>query len=278
MTTVVSGCGRSKKPIVVGSKEGTEQTVVGEIVAQHLERRLGRKIVRNLNLGNTATTYQSLINGEIGIYPEDTGTMQALIMKEPPSPDPETTLERVRNEMRRISQTEVLEPLGIDNAWAIVVKTKLETLSEAAAVDARNGWRLGVTRDFNQRKDGLSMLNEYHLPMAAMTFVGDTSSLYASLLSGKLTMIAGNITDAELGHFPGLYVLRDDKKVFGSYQTCLLARVDLLASDPKIQPALAELSGKITTATMRRLNAEVIVDHKKPAEAATEFLSQAGLK
>ena len=73
-------------------------------------------------------------------------------------------------------------------------------------------------------------------------------------------------------------VLRDDQKVFGYYQTCLMVRLDLLANDPKIQPALAELSGKITTADMRKLNAQVGIDHKKPADVAAEFLAQAGLK
>lgn len=273
-----TGCGRSKKPIIVGSKDGAAQTVLGEVVAQHLEHRLGRKVGRNLNLGNTATAYQALINGEIGVYPEDTGTMQALILKEAPSQDAATTLERVRNEMRRISQAEVLEPLGIDNSWALVVRNKMETLSDAAGVDPAAGWKLGVTREFNQRNDGLAALNQYHLPMAAMTFVGDTNSLYAGLLAGKLTMIAGNLTDGQLGVFPGLNVLRDDKKVFGSYQTCLVARMDALADDPKIQPALAELSGKITNSDIRRLSAAVGMDHKQAAVVAAEFLTQAGLK
>src|SRR5271166_5871913 len=91
-------CGASKKPIVVGSKDSTMQSVLGELVAQHLEHRLGRKIVRTLSLGNTAVVYQALTNGEIGIYPEDTGTIQATILKESPSVDAPTTFERVRNE------------------------------------------------------------------------------------------------------------------------------------------------------------------------------------
>ena len=73
-------------------------------------------------------------------------------------------------------------------------------------------------------------------------------------------------------------LLRDDKKVFGYYQTCLMAKMDLLANDPQIQPALAELSGRITTDDLQRLDARVLMDKKKPAEVAAEFLAQSGLK
>jgi osmoprotectant transport system substrate-binding protein len=279
VSLVGSGCSRSKKPIVIGSKDTTEQTVLGEVVAQHLEHRLGRKVLRNPGFGNTAAIYQALLNGEIGIYPEETGTLEAAILKEAPASDASATLERVRNELRRNSLAEVMDPLGIDDTWVLVVKKEedqIDTLT--GAKDAKPGWKLGVTQDFHERNDGLAALNQYRLPMSARTFVGDTSSLYGAMQNGLLTMVVGNAADWQLARNPGLKVLRDDKKVFGFYQTCLLVRLDLLANDPKIQPALAELSGRITNADMQRLDAEVVVDHKKPALVAAEFLTHAGLK
>jgi osmoprotectant transport system substrate-binding protein len=280
-----SACGHSKKPVVVGSKDTTEQVVLAEIVSQHLEHRLGRKVVRNFNLGDTASVYQALASDSIGIYPEETGTIQAVILKESPSLNAQATLERVRNEMRRLAQAEVLDPLGIDNSWAIVVtaavpkadaRNTMETLSDAARIHP--GWKLGVTRDFNQRSDGLAALNQYRLPMTAMTFVGDSKSLYAAFQAGTINMVAANATDGWTGRQVALKFLRDDKKIFGYYQTCLVARSDLLASDPKIQPALAELSGRITTSDMQRLDAAITMDRKKPSDVAAEFLKQAGLK
>jgi osmoprotectant transport system substrate-binding protein len=279
---LVPGCGRSKKPIVVGSKDSSAQAVLGELVAQHLEHRLGRKVVRNLSLGNTAVVYQALLNGEIGIYPEETGTIQATVLKESSSFDAATTLERVRSEVRRIAQAEVLDPLGIDNSWAIIVpkdaasKNNFETLTDARSITP--GWKLGVTRDFNQRSDGLSTFNQYRLPMSAMTFVGDPSALYDAFQHGKLTMVIGKMTDGWLARHDDWKMLRDDKKVFGYYQTCLMAKTDLLATDPGIRPALAELSGRITTDDLRRLDASVLMDKKNPADVAAEFLTQAGLK
>jgi osmoprotectant transport system substrate-binding protein len=279
---VLMDCGGAKKPIIVGSKDTTDQIVLGELVAQHLEHRLGRTVVRDLSLGKTAVAYQALLNGEIGIYPEDTGTIQATVLKETPSFDAATTLERVRNEMRRIAQAEVLDPLGIDNSWAIAVmkdtaaKNKIDMLSQAA--NFTPGWKLGVTPDFNQRTDGLAALNQYRLPMIAMTFVGEPNAVYDAFQTGKLNMVVGNMTDGWLARHENWTMLRDDKKVFGFYQTCLMARLDLLANDPRIQPALAELSGKITTSDMRKMNAQVSFDRKKPADVAAEFLVQAGLK
>jgi osmoprotectant transport system substrate-binding protein len=279
---LVSSCGGSKKKIVVGSKDTTEQVLLGEIVAQHLEHRLGRKVERNLSLGNTPMVYQALMNGEIGMYPEETGTIQSVILKESPSSDASSTLERVRNEMRRISQMELLDPIGIDNSWAIVIhkdtagKEKIETLSDAAKL--KGGWKMGVTRDFNERTDGLAALNQYRLPMSAAPRVSDPGSLYGALAEGTLTMVAGNETDGQLDRHPEWKELSDDKKVFGFYQTCILARADLLANDPKIQVALAELSGKLTKDGIRKLDAEVGVDHKKAAEVAAAFLQRAGLK
>ncbi|MGA3186540.1 MAG: glycine betaine ABC transporter substrate-binding protein [Bryobacteraceae bacterium] len=274
---LVSSCGGQKKAIVVGSKSATAQVVLGEIVAQHLEHRLGRKIGRSLNLGNTALVYQALVNGEIGLYPEETGTVQTGILKESPSYDAASALERVRNELRRMAQIEVLDPLGINNSWAVISKDQtIETLGDAE--HAKTAWELGITRDFNERSDGLASLHQYHLPMDASPKVFDPAALYAAFESGEITMLVGNATDGPLARHNDWKVLRDDKKVFPVYQTCLLVRGDLLLNDPQIQPALAELSGKITNDALRKLDAEVDLDHKKPADVAAEFLLQASLK
>ena len=89
----------SKKPIVVGSKTETEGMLLGEIVAQHLEHRLGRPVERRSGLGETAILYQSLISGVIGVYPEYTGLIESEILKEQANPDPQIVLTRVRNQM-----------------------------------------------------------------------------------------------------------------------------------------------------------------------------------
>jgi len=266
---------------VVGSKNFTEQVVLGEIIAQHLERRLGVTVTRRLNLGGTLLTYQALLSGEIGIYPEYTGTIVSEILKEPIAKDAAQVLALSRQELARIARTEVLDPLGIDNTFAMVIrgedarKFNISTLSEAALV--KPGWKLGVGYEFQSRMDGLPALNSYHLNMAAAPRSMDLGLLYKALEQGQVTMIAANATDGPLGSHDWT-ILRDDKNAFGSYQACILARQDVLASDFKIRVALEELSGKFTNAIMRKLDAAVDIEHRRVPEVAAEFLTQAGLR
>src|SRR5262245_343285 len=113
--SLLAACGEKHKPIVVGSKNFTEQVVLGEIIAQHLEHRLGRPVTRRLNISGTLLTYQGLVNGELTLYPEYTGTIMAEILKETPAGDAAQVFERSRLELARKSQIELLNPLGIDN-------------------------------------------------------------------------------------------------------------------------------------------------------------------
>lgn len=275
------GCGPKKPKVIVGSKNFTEQVVLGEIVAQHLERRLGRPIERKLNLTGTLITYQALQAGEIAMYPEYTGTIQAEILKETPGTEASIMWERVRNEMHRVAQTEVFEPLGIDNRFVMVVRSsdaaqhKVSTLSEAAQV--KDGWKLGVGYEFQSRSDGMPLLNKYHLPMSAAPRSMDLGLLFKALSEAKVTMIAANATDGPLAS-PDYTVLADDQKLFPPYQACLMVRDDVLAAEPALRAALKELSGKFTNEIMRKLNAQVDVDHRQQRDVAAEFLASVGLK
>ena len=275
-----AGCGRSR-PIVVGSKGSTEQTLLGEIVAQHLENRLGRTVERRLGLGGTLITFQSLQNGEIGLYPEYTGAIETEILKEQPSNDPALVFERARGELRRVAQSELLDPLGIDNRFVAVIRSddqraaKVSTLSEAAEVTS--GWKVGVSYDFQQRPDGLPLLSTYRLPMLASVRSLEPGLVFRTAEQGQVSLIAANATDAPLD-LKEWKVLRDDRNVFPPYQACLLVKQEVLAAEPRLRGALAELSGKFTTEKMRQLNAQVDLYHRPVAEVAAMFLAQANLK
>jgi len=278
---LAGSCGPAKPPIVVGSKNFTEQRVLGEIIAQHLEHRLpGAKIVRELDLGGTLLTYQAMQNRQISLYPEYTGTIQAEILKEKPANDPAESLIRVRQEMARIAHFDVLDPLGVDDYFVMVVrgedarKDKLQTISDAAHV--KDGWKLGVGYEFQQRLDGMTALSQYALPMAAPPRSMDLGLMYKALEQGQVTMIAANATDGPLTAHDWV-ALNDDKKVFGDYQVCILARDDVLVAEPRLRPALAQLAGKISNDAMRKLNAAVDVDHRQVSDVAAQFLRDSGL-
>src|SRR5205085_2503999 len=123
IAAVIFGGGCSgPRPIVVASKNFTEQLVLGEIMAQQLERRLGQKVERKLNLGGTLLAHQALINGEIDVYPEYTGTALTAILKLPPSSDAAKVLEEVRSEYAKRWRVEWLAPFGFNNSFAIVIR------------------------------------------------------------------------------------------------------------------------------------------------------------
>ena len=281
LALAAAACGPKQKPIVVGSKNFTEQVVLGEIIAQHLEHRLGHPVTRQLNLGGTLLTYQALLNAQISVYPEYTGTIEAEILKEPGAKDAAQVYERSRLELSRRSQIDLLDPLGVDNVFVMVIrgedarKRGVTTLSEAAQV--KDGWKLGMGYEFEQRIDGMAALNQYHLPFSAAPRSMDLGLLYKALETNQVTMIAANATDGPLAAHDWT-ILRDDKKVFGSYQVCPMVRHDAIVDEPRLKPALAELTGKIDNEKMRKLNAAVDVDHRQASQVAAEFLAQAGLK
>jgi osmoprotectant transport system substrate-binding protein len=274
-------CGKKQMPIVVGSKNFTEQVVLGEIIAQHLEHRLGRPVERRLNLGGTLLTYQAIVGGELSIYPEYTGTIEAEILKETASSDPSQVYERSRLELARRVQIDLLPSLGINNTFVMVIrgddarKRKVETLSEAAQI--KDGWKLGVGYEFERRLDGMPALNTYHLPMSAAPRSMDLGLLYKALDQGQVSMIAANYTDGELAAHDWT-ILKDDKRAFGSYEACIMVRQDSLADEPRLRPALAELTGKISSEAMRKMDAAVDVNHRQPRDVAAEFLASSGLR
>lgn len=267
--------------IRVGSKNFTEQVLLGEIIAQHLEHRLHQKVDRSLNLGGTLLAHGALVSGGIDLYPEYSGTALAAVLKQPIETDPAAVLAGVRAEYERRFQVTWLDPLGINNTFAMVIRgadaraKHLETLSDAAKPPAK--WALGMGYEFQQRADGLVALDStYHLAFSGAHKTMDLGLLYQALEQKQVTMIAANATDGLLSKMD-LKVLRDDRRAFPPYQLCILVRDQALNQTPGLKAALLELSGKLTDHAMQELNYQVDGRHRPIAEVAAAFLMQAGL-
>ena len=279
-TMLATGCGNGPK-IAVGSMNSTEQMVLAEIVAQHLEHRLGRKVERRPNLGQTVNAYQALLSGEVNMYPEYSGSIVTQILKEQPSPDASLIFQRARGEMKRTAQLELLDPLGIDNPFVAVIRTddprasKVSTLSEAAAVS--DGWALGVTSEFEQLSEGMPVLTQYKVPMKAAPRSMDSAALFKALEQRTVTMIVAHATDGMLTQ-AAWKTLRDDRNLFVPKQAAVLVQDSLLLAVPAVRPALQELSGKFTIDKMRKLNAQVDLSHLQPKDVAASFLMESGLR
>ncbi len=271
-----------KRAIRVGSKNFTEQVILGEIIAQHLEHRLHAPVERRLNLGGTLLAHQALVGGEIDLYPEYTGTALAAILKEPAPGNPADVFARVRARYLRDSQVEWLPPLGIDNGFAMVVKGadaragNLDNISDAAR--RSGGWALGVGYEFEQRPDGLPALDRtYGFHWNGRPRSMDLGLLYRALEQGRVTMIAANATDGLLSKLD-LKVLRDDKHAFPPYEVSIAVREDAMRRTAGLRSALLELSGKFNNSTMQSLNYQVDGEHRAVALVAREFLIRSGLR
>jgi len=278
LALIAAGCS-SKPHIAIGSKNFTEQVLLGEIVAQQIERRSDIEVERTFGLGGTLLAQEALKSGSIDIYPEYTGTALTAILKKPVSKDPKAVLAQVR---QGYSQWHLswLEPLGFNNTFAMVVRSdearqqNITTLTQAA--QRNKPWHLGVGYEFIERPDGLTGLQKsYGLRLDGDPITMDLGLLYPALRKGNIEMGAGSATDAFLAG-PEFTVLTDDRHYFPPYECALVVRDATLGRYPQLRAILHELSDRISDSKMREMNAEVDREHHSPAEVAKAFLAQGG--
>jgi osmoprotectant transport system substrate-binding protein len=271
----LAGCARGPH-ITVGSKNFTEQIVLGEILAQQIERKLGLPVERKFNLGGTMLAHEALVRGDIDLFPEYTGTALTAVLKQPPVGDRAAALEQVRAAYGKNWRLAWLRPLGFNDTFAMMVggaaarAAGIESLSDAAA---KRAWRLGAGYEFQQRPDGLAgLLKTYGLRTEGAPVAMDLGLLYAALQAGKVDMIAANSTDG-LASVVDVKILADDRHYFPPYECAVVARDETLARFPQLRAALEELSGKLSDDVMRKLNHAVDGKHRPVAEVAAAFLS-----
>lgn len=276
LVLVLAGCS-SQPRIVVGSKNFTEQVLLGEILAQHIEQTLALPVERKLNLGGTLLAHEAVRSGAIDLYPEYTGTALTAVLHQPITNQSTAVMSRVREGYKQWG-LKWMNSLGFNNTFAMVVRTeqarqaRVDSLS--AAVERGGPWRLGVGYEFVQRPDGLSgLLRVYPFPMEGKPATMDLGLLYPALQTKKIDMAAANATDGQLAR-PEYTALQDDRRYFPPYECAVIVRQESLARFPGLEQALEALSGRISEVEMRRLNAAVDVDHRPPAEVAREFLAK----
>jgi osmoprotectant transport system substrate-binding protein len=276
--TLIS-CGPPRRDtIVIGSKNFTEQAILGELLAQHLESRTHLHIVRRFYLVGTYICQQALLAGRIDTYVEYTGTALTAILKQPIITNPMMVREEVREEYARQFNLDVLPPLGFNNTFAMVIRGEdarrlnIHTLSEAAPYT--NKWRAGFGYEFAERPDGYAGLAAvYGFHLAAPPRVMDLGLMYRSLLDHQVDIVAGNSTDGILAA-RDLAVLQDDKHYFPPYEAVPVVRNAALEMHPEVRGALAELAGKISDAEMQKMNYAVDGEHRDVAAVASKFLHE----
>jgi len=267
--------------ITVGSKFFTEQVVLAELLAQHIEAKTGIPVVRKTNLGGTLLVHKALLAGEVDLYVEYTGTALTAVLNEPPQSDSAAVVRRVRQLYADRFHLEVTEPLGFENTFAMVIRgddarnLHLRSLSDIAPVAPQ--WRAGVGYEFLERPDGFPGLSaRYGLRFAESPKVMDLGLIYRALAEHQVDIVAGNSTDGLIDAL-GLVALEDNLHYFPPYDAVPIMQQTTLAQFPQLRGALADLAGKLSAADMRRLNYAVDGQHKDAAAVVREFRASKGL-
>ena len=275
-----AGCTPRKSALTVGSKNFTEQLVLGELLAQLLESACRQPVERRLYLAGTYICHQALLAGRIDMYVEYTGTALAAILKEHPSGDSQSVYQQVKDAYQRQFNLDVMPPLGFNNSFAMVMRgddarrLKVTTLSQLASASPK--LRLGVGYEFLERQDGYKgLVSTYGLKFAEAPRVMDLGLLYRALQNKSVDVVAGNNTDGLIAAL-GFVVLDDDKRYFPPYDAVPIVRPQIFQECPQAREAFDRLGGRITAQGMRQMNYAVDGEKKDAAEVVRSFLRDQG--
>jgi len=273
--------GGQPRAIVIGSKNFTEQSILGELLAQRIEAATGVPVQRRFYLAGSYICQQAILSGRIDAYVEYTGTALTAILKEPPSARRDEVYQRVRDAYARRFNLDVLPPLGFNNTFAMVVRGEdarrlhLHALSQIAALAPQ--WRLGVGFEFIERPDGYQgLVKTYGLTFRETPRLMDLGLIYRALKEKQVDIVAGNATDGLIAALD-LAVLDDDRNYFPPYEAVPVVRHETLVRVPALRPALESLAGKISEDDMRRLNYAVDGERREARDVVREFLRSRGL-
>jgi osmoprotectant transport system permease protein len=272
--TLASGRGRGR--VVVGSKNFTEQVILGELIAQSIERYGGLRVDRRLNLGGTFICDRALRSGDVDVYVEYTGTALTAIFRNPVGRDSGQVLLDVRERYARLGIS-ALAPLGFNNTFALFVRgadartLQLKTISDV--VPRAGAWRAGFGFEFLERADGYrGLVDAYGIRFNGEPRAMDLTLIYRALAERQVDVIAG---DATSGLIEGLDLARleDDRRYFPPYDAVPLVRTSTILASPAVGAAIDRLGGRITERDMRAMNNAVDVGHRDVRDVVHEFLN-----
>ncbi len=278
----LSACKKGpKNKLVIGSKFFTEQVVLAELLAQHIEQRTGIPVERKTNLGGTLLIHKAMLAGDLDLYVEYTGTALTAVLGESPKGDAQMTYERVKQQYAQRFALEVTEPLGFENTFAMVVtsddaeRLHLKNMSDIAAIAPT--WHAAVGYEFLERPDGYQGWSKtYGMKFAETPRVMDLGLLYRALTQHQADIVAGNSTDGLIATLH-LVPLRDDRHYFPPYDAVPIVRRKALDENPALRAALADLAGKISAEEMRDMNAAVDAGQRDVRAVVREFREAKGL-
>lgn len=272
---ILPQCGHSDA-LRVGSKNFSENITVGEIYAAALDLA-GFKVERHMNLGSTQIAMAAIQRGDIQLYPEYTGTALIDVLHMAPIRDRNTLYDTVKREYEKRFGLTLLEPSpgsdsqGLAVTRAVAKKFNVRTLSQCAR--AAPQLRLAAVPEFVARADALPGLQKFYGGFkfkSVRTF--DIGLQYEALVRGDADVATAFTTDALIAA-NDLVVLIDDRRFWPQYNIVPVIRIDALKKRrTDIAGTLNRLTEGMTDIALRRLNVEVDIKKRDPAEVASEFV------
>jgi osmoprotectant transport system permease protein len=267
--------GRSGK-VIVGTKNFTEQIILGEMMAQVIERRTDLEVVRRFDLGGTMICHGALMKGEIDLYAEYTGTALTAILGEAVERHPDQVYDIVSYAYENRFGLVWLQPFGFNNTYAITVREadaeqkgwkKITDLRPFAA-----NLRAGFTSEFAERPDGYAGLRDVYGVTFGEVRDLDPTLMYEALARREVDVICAFSTDGRIAayHFKPL---KDDLAFFPPYQAAPVVRKETLEKFPQLADVLGALAGALDDQTMRTLNFRVDEQKHSPKKVARDLLA-----
>ncbi|MGH9218063.1 MAG: ABC transporter permease/substrate-binding protein [Vicinamibacterales bacterium] len=264
----------ARSDVIVGSKNFTEQVILGELLAQAIERETDLRVERRLNLGGTAIAHQALLSGGIDLYVEYTGTALTAVFNLPAATDSNQVFAQVRDRYASVGVT-TLPRLGFNNTFAILVRradAERHGLKTIGDLNRMKDWRAGFGYEFLERPDGFSGLAAaYGLQFANQPRVMDLNLIYRAVASNEIDVTAGDATSGLIEALD-LRQLEDDRRYFPVYDAVAVARASVLLQHPEVAAVVRHLEGQISAEEMQRMNYAVDAEKRAPAEVVRGFL------
>lgn len=286
-----------KPTISIGSKDITEQLIIGEMVAQVLEND-GYPVERNLNLGGTLIVHEALVAGDIDTYSEYTGTALVAVLgmelperEETGTAEPSATpasgdsfaqqvYDIVEERYAEDFDVEWLEPFGFNNTTALAMsRERAEELGIVKISDLQEqagDLNIGAAAEVVVREDGVPGVQEtYGFEFGDVTTL-DAGLMYSAVDNGDVDVIMAYATDGRIGTLD-LVLLEDDLGFFPPYFAAPLFRKDTLEESPEIRDVVNQLAGKIPDERMTEMNALADDEGVPHAEIVRNFLIEEGI-
>lgn len=270
-----NGSGAVKNTTIrVGTKDFTENLIVGEVYALALENT-GYKVKRVPSIAGSVI-HTSLVNNEIDLYPEYTGTGLLSILKEKPLTDPEAVYNTVKEGYKKQFNITWLNYSQANDGQGLVIRTDVaKKLGIATISDLQKHAgeiRFASQGEFDQREDGIPALTKTYGEFKwKSSKVYDNGLKYEVLKNNEADVAPAYTTEGQLVNTNDFTLLEDDKHVWPPYNLAPVVRDNVLSANADIVEILNKVSAKLNTKIVTALNAKVDVEKQEYEKVAKDF-------